>query len=382
MLTNRTLARINNRPRKISRLPLLAVGGGTLILAALLYTSEILPSFAILGVLGGGVVLVLVLYGTQKAKMTIRLSYKGNLDKETSTRFSEVRETMEGLASSERIWRLPNSTKLPQAGEVAPSPERELARVGRLATPGIRVDMPIWGIKVGDESIFFFPEGALIYTDDRYEPLPYKSLKVAFSSGRFFEEDDLPDDATVVERTWRFSRSDGSPDPRYKKDNVQIPVALYGLLEISTPTGSKVRLEVSDRLAAARFAKTFGAKVSMEEPKVKKAGYGEEYRRTDNDSGRSSSERGEEERRFAETLGREAKLATARRTLGVSKGAGAEEINAAYRKLARTHHPDKVANLAPEVRAYSEQRMKEINAAYGEFKRHWNDPATESARVG
>jgi len=63
--------------------------------------------------------------------------------------------------------------------------------------------------------------------------------------------------ATVVERTWRFSRPDGSPDPRYKRDNVQIPIVLYGLLEIGTPSGLKVRLEVSDRLAAARFARTF-----------------------------------------------------------------------------------------------------------------------------
>ena len=63
MLTNRTLARINNRPRKVSRLPLLAVGGGTLVLAALLYVFEVLPSFAILAVLGGGALLVLLLYG-------------------------------------------------------------------------------------------------------------------------------------------------------------------------------------------------------------------------------------------------------------------------------------------------------------------------------
>src|SRR5215217_4433484 len=326
MLTNRTLAQINNRPRKVSRLPLLAVLGGTLILVALLYASEILPSFAILGVLGGGVVLVLILYGTQKAKMTIRLSYKGKLDKETSTRFSEVRETLEGLASSGRIWRLADSARLPKAGEVAPTPEREPARVGRLATPGIRVDMPIWGIDAGDESIFFFPEGGLIYMDNRYEPLPYKSLKVIFSSGRFFEEEDLPDDATVVESTWRFSRPDGSPDPRFKKDNVEIPVVLYGLLEISTPSLPKVR-------------------------------------------------------RSAGTLEKEARLATARRALGVSKGASIEEVNAAYRKLAQTHHPDKVANLEPEVREYSEHRMKEINAAYVEFKRQWNDPATEGARV-
>src|SRR5829696_7535284 len=381
MLTNRTLARINNRPRKISRLPLLAVGGGTLVLAALLYASEILPSFAILGVLGGGVLLVLLLYGSQKAKMTIRLSYKGKLDKETSTRFSEIRETMEDLASSGRIWRLADSARLPKAGEVAPSPERDPARVGLLPTPGIKANVPIWGIAAGDESIFFFPEGALIYTDDRCDPLPYNSLKVAFSSGRFFEEEDLADDATVVERTWRFSRPDGSPDPRYKKDNVEIPIVLYGLLEISAPSLPKVLLEVSDRLAAAHFARTLGAEVSTEELNGEKAGHGEEHCRAEKDSGRSSSKEGGEERRSAETLEREARLATARRALGVSKGAGIEEISAAYRRLAQTHHPDKVANLEPEVREYSEQRMKEINAAYSELKRQWNDPASEGARV-
>jgi DnaJ domain len=382
MLTNRTLARINNRPRKVSRLPLVAVGGGTLVLEALLYMLDVLPSFAVLAVLGGGALLFLLLYGTQKAKMTIRLSYKGKLDEETSARFSEVRVALESLASSGRVWRLTGSARLPKAGEVAPSPEREPARVGLLPTPGIKADMPVWGIEAGDERNFFFPEGALTYMDDRYDPLPYNSIKVDFSSGRFFEEEDLPNDATVVDHTWRFSRTDGSPDPRYKKDNVEIPVVLYGLLEISTPSLPKVRLEVSDRLAAARFARTFGAEVSMEEPKEKKDDQGEEHRRADKDFGRSSSKEGAEERRSAEILEREVRLATARRALGVSKGAGVEEISAAYRKLARTHHPDKVANLEPEVREYSEQRMKEINAAYAEFKRQWNDPATDGARVG
>jgi len=382
MLTNRTLARINNRPRKVGRLPLLAVGGGTLVLAALLYVFEVLPSFAILAVLGGGILLVLLLYRAQKAKTTISLSYKGKISEEVASRFSSVREALEGLASSGRVWRLADSARLPKPGEVVPSPEREPARVGLLPTPGIRADVPVWGIEAGGESFYFFPEGALIYREDRFDPLPYKSLKVVFSSGRFFEEEDLPDDATVVESTWRFSRPDGSSDPRYKKDNIEIPIVLYGLLEISTPSGPKVRLEVSDRLAGARFARTFGAEVPTEEPNEKKTGHGEQYRRTDNDSRRSSSKEGGEERRSAETLEREATLAAARRALGVSKGAGAEEISAAYRKLAQTHHPDKVANLEPEVREYSEQRMKEINAAYAEFKRQWNDQATEGARAG
>jgi hypothetical protein len=124
MLTNRTLARINNRPRKVNRLSLLAVSGGTLILAALLYVFEVLPSFATLAVLGGGALLVLLLYRTQKAKTIISLTYKFNLSEEAASRFSSVREALEDLASSERIWRLPDSARLPKAGEVAPSSER------------------------------------------------------------------------------------------------------------------------------------------------------------------------------------------------------------------------------------------------------------------
>src|SRR5215210_854527 len=331
MLTNRTLGRINDRPRTINRLPLLAVGGGTLgltLVATLAYAFEILPPFAVLAIVGGGALLALLLYIVQKAKTSISLSYKGNLNAETASRFTEVREALEALASSEGIWSLPASSKLPKAGEVVPTPEREPARVGLLPTSGIKADVPVWGIEVGEDSIFFFPEGALIYTEDRYSPLSYESLTVVFSSGRFFEEEDLPDDAEVVERTWRFSRPDGSPDPLYKKDNEQIPIVLYGLLEISTSSGSKVRLEVSDRLAAARFAKTFGAEVSMEEPTDEKAARGEEHRRADKGSGRSSSERGEEGRRSAQILEREARLATARRALGVSKGASPEEVSA------------------------------------------------------
>ena len=385
MLSNKTLARINNRPRKVGRLPLLAVGGGTLILAvlsALLYLVEALPAFAPLAVLGGGTLLFPLLYITQKAKSTISLSYEGNLDNDTGARFSEVREAFEALASSERVWRLSEAAKLPNAGEVAPASEREPVRVGLLQTPGIRADVQVWGIEAGEETIFFFPEGALIYRYDRYDPLPYKSLKVVFTSRCFFEEEDLPKDAEVVERIWRFSRPDGSPDPRFKKDNERIPIVLYGVLGMSAPSFPKVRLVVSDRLAAARFARTFGVEVSMEELIEDKTGHGEERRRADKDSGRSSSKEGGKERRSAEMLEREARLATARRVLGLAKGAGAEEISAAYRKLARTHHPDKVANLEPEVREYSEQRMKEINAAYAEFKRQWNDPASEGARVG
>ena len=54
--------------------------------------------------------------------------------------------------------------------------------------------------------------------------------------------------------------------------------------------------------------------------------------------------------------------------LGVESGASQEEISSAYRKLVQQYHPDRVADLGPELREVAEQRMKEINAAYQELK--------------
>jgi hypothetical protein len=337
-----------------------------LVLAAILYAFAIVPPLANLGVLGGGVLLVFLLYVTQKAKTTVSLSYKGKLEDEGASRFSEVQEALEGLASSEGNWSLPSSSKRPKAGEVAPMLERDAARIGRLPTPGIKADVPVWGIGAGDGAIFFFPEGTLYYKNDRYEPVSYDALEMTLSSGRYFEEEP-PSDATVVETVWRFSRPDGSPDPRYKNENKEIPVVLYGLLDIKGPFGLDLRLVVSNRREAARFARAFGAR-DLREKRRKDEPPGAASGEASDRPSSNGQKNQEGKHRSAEELEREARLSRARKTLGVAKGASAEQIGAAYRELARTHHPDKVAHLEPEVREYSEQRMKEINAAYAELR--------------
>jgi hypothetical protein len=50
--------------------------------------------------------------------------------------------------------------------------------------------------------------------------------------------------------------------------------------------------------------------------------------------------------------------------LGVPADATPDAIRDAYRDLARQYHPDRVANLGPELREVAEARMREINAAF------------------
>lgn len=64
---------------------------------------------------------------------------------------------------------------------------------------------------------------------------------------------------------------------------------------------------------------------------------------------------------------------SAYKILELHSNASKEEITSAYRKLVKQYHPDKVATLAPEFREVAEQRMKEINAAYAQLKRHITD---------
>ena len=59
----------------------------------------------------------------------------------------------------------------------------------------------------------------------------------------------------------------------------------------------------------------------------------------------------------------------AHQVLGVPLGALGHEVSQAHRKLALMHHPDKMASMGPEAEEYSEERMKEINAAYDELRR-------------
>lgn len=58
--------------------------------------------------------------------------------------------------------------------------------------------------------------------------------------------------------------------------------------------------------------------------------------------------------------------------LGLEKGADFTEIKKAYRKLSMQYHPDKVGHLGEEFKKIAEEKMKEINVAYGHFEKKFS----------
>ena len=55
--------------------------------------------------------------------------------------------------------------------------------------------------------------------------------------------------------------------------------------------------------------------------------------------------------------------------LGIDPNASQDELRAAYQSLISQYHPDKVADMGPELRAVAEKHTKEINAAYSSLRK-------------
>ena len=53
--------------------------------------------------------------------------------------------------------------------------------------------------------------------------------------------------------------------------------------------------------------------------------------------------------------------------LGVNRDASDDDIKKSYRKLAKEHHPDRVAGLSEAEQAHAEERSKAINRAYAQL---------------
>lgn len=338
MLSKKFLQEVNERPRGRGWAPLVALGA--LAVAAV---AGFLVSWSVAGgVLVVGLGAAFVLHRNHAASQTRKVIYELGGDRRMAEHFACVGKACEILSASEKVWRRYNPGDSP--GKPAASEKRTMVRVGRLEKPGIETNVEVWGMDSGETAVYFFPEAVLILEDDLYRAFSYKSLTVNFVSEKVAEQGEIPSDAEVLGETYLYTLSDGEPDRRFGS-NPRLPEVLYGDLDLSAGGWKGMSVRVSKESAAAQFVLAFIG---------------------DQDPERHEHRRGV---RPAEGRGQPNKT---HEVLGVPAEATKVEITAAYRRMARTYHPDKTANFLPEFRDLADQRMKDVNAAYAKLRRTAN----------
>jgi|SRR5579871_704125 len=299
---------------------------------------------ALLGSLGLFVVGFVVNKHNQERR-TSRLFYE--LDDAQQHKYGAVQGAFNYLAKSHRVWRIEGQSATADWKRNAGASSlvrRKPITVGCSNPPLVQTNVVVPCITVGHVRLFFLPDVILFWERGSYGAIGYDDFTIEQGFTRFIEEEQVPADATVVDRTWRYVNRNGGPDRRFN-NNRELPVAQYGVLVLSSSRGLNIHLNTSSAQISAAFADYWrGLNRSTEAKQEQPRG------------GNASPDLSASPRTQAYRL------------LGLGSEASAAEISAAYHRLAQMYHPDKVVGLAPEFQVLADKRMKEINAAYEMLK--------------
>jgi hypothetical protein len=257
--------------------------------------------------------------------------------------YNLVRQALTHLAQSQRIWRVAaqaGTSDWKRNAGASSLVRRTNATVVVKSPPRVRANVSTPCLNLGSIRLFFMPDVILCWQGGSFGAVPYRDFSVQNAVTRFIEDEGVPGDATVIDRTWRYVNKSGGPDRRFN-NNVQLPVLQYGVLWFSSSKGLNIHLNTSNVQVSLAVANC--------------------WRELHNRIGGSQAQPLTIQRSVGIPAGPEAQ---AIKTLGLSANPSPAEISAAYRHLAQLYHPDKVAGLAPEFQMLADKRMKEINAAY------------------
>jgi hypothetical protein len=191
-----------------------------------------------------------------RVRRTTVLMYE--FDPAAGARFEKLHSAFNELTKCYRKWHVSAEGKVRDrkyhAGASSLISRRQIS-IGLGSPPLMKTNVSVPYIPVGKQSLYFLPDVVLIVEPNAVGAVSYSKLSVEAAQTRFIEEDGLPGDAKVVDRTWRYVNKKGGPDRRFK-DNRELPIALYDEVTLSSDTGLREvvqlsRLGVAEILASA-----------------------------------------------------------------------------------------------------------------------------------
>lgn len=111
---------------------------------------------------------------------------------------------------------------------------------------------------LGKETFYLTPDAILVTAGRTVAAFGYQDVEFTSRDARFIEEEAPPADAIVVDQTWRYVNRKGGPDRRFN-DNRQLPICLYGEIDLRSVGGVNERIQCSRVDAAHRFVAALDA---------------------------------------------------------------------------------------------------------------------------
>ncbi len=244
---------LNEFDQKRRRTRLAPIVSGVAVILVIGLAVGTSTSWAIIAAVAIGIAAVLVAHLYDQMSKTVVLFYEIEADSERD--YQALHDAFEELRSSARSWHVEAEGDVMDRKRSAGATSvvrRKLVALSKSPPPFVKTNIEIPAVPVGRQTLYFFPDRILVFDRNSVGSVAYADLDVERRTTRFIENGSLPQDATVVDRTWKYVNKKGGPDRRFK-DNKEIPVALYEDLRLRSRTGLNELLQFSKADVARSF---------------------------------------------------------------------------------------------------------------------------------
>lgn len=203
------------------------------------------------------------LFQRDAARRTVVLFY--DVNDAHATWFASLVDGWTWLSGSQGLWRETQSGNVEtihqhKTNAGASSLVQRVQATASLTGPRqLATNVAVPTIVAGNSSIHFLPDRLLVREGKRYSDVAYAHLTVSGYQQRFIESPSgYPRDARQVGQTWQYVNVKGGPDRRHN-NNPELPIMLYGGLDLRTANGLNWVLQISREDAGTNVAALLGS---------------------------------------------------------------------------------------------------------------------------
>lgn len=184
-------------------------------------------------------------------------------DEQIEKSFIELLDNYKTILTCQKIWDITSTSKIDKASTRSAASESITRKqvkfgFGNLDIIKSKFDALHFENANGGDLYIYPAFIAIVDSNKKFGLIDIREIEFDFISQKFLEEEGVPSDSNVIGNTWAKVNKNGSPDKRFK-DNYQIPICLYGSIEIKSSTGLNEAYCLSNHDKAEQFSMTFKA---------------------------------------------------------------------------------------------------------------------------
>ncbi|MDN3643747.1 DUF4236 domain-containing protein [Lutimonas halocynthiae] len=213
------------------------------------------------GILAASIGIIATIYIAywESKRRTIEINY--DFKSNSSEKFEKRIHAFNFLTGNNKTWAMIDSRNIySHESKINAGADnlvnRSVSKIGEGKPPWVKTNINIPVIVARGQSIYFMPDGLLVYDNKNVGFVEYSDLILEDGKTNFIEDDRVPKDAEISYYSWKYSNRNGGPDKRFK-NNHQIPVCNYGTIIIKSTNGLFLYLMTSQADSPFNFCQNF-----------------------------------------------------------------------------------------------------------------------------